>query len=117
MRANTNIDDFIIEEVPELPGFIDCAGIKSPGLSSAPAIGEYVMELLEKAGLTLTEKETFIDSLPHRVRVRELSPAQRAEVIAKNPLYGRVICRCETITEGESSTRCTLPFLPVPLTG
>ena len=117
VRANTNIDDFIIEEVPELPGFIDCAGIKSPGLSSAPAIGEYVMELLGKVGLPLTEKETFIDSLPHRVRVRELSPAQRAEVIAKNPLYGRVICRCETITEGEIVDALHSPIPPCSIDG
>lgn len=117
VRANTNIDDFIIEEVPELPGFIDCAGIKSPGLSSAPAIGEYVMELLGKAGLPLTERETFIDSLPHRVRVRELSPAQRAEVIAKNPLYGRVICRCETITEGEIVDALHSPIPPCSIDG
>ena len=100
-----------------MPGFIDCAGIKSPGLSSAPAIGEYVMELLHKTGLSLTEKENPVDTLPKKVHIRELSPQERAAAIEKNPLYGRVICRCETITEGEIVDALHAPIPPVSIDG
>ena len=117
VRANTDIDDFIIEEVDGMPGFIDCAGIKSPGLSSTPAIGEYVMELLQKTGLSLTEKENPVDTLPKKVHIRELSPQDRAAAIEKNPLYGRVICRCETITEGEIVDALHAPIPPVSIDG
>ena len=81
-------------------GFIDAAGIESPGLSSAPAIGQYVRELL--AGLTeLKEKERFIETRKGIVRFAECSREAQQELIRQNPAYGKIICRCETITEGE----------------
>ena len=76
------------------------AGIESPGLSSAPAIGQYVRELL--AGLTeLKEKERFIETRKGFVRFAECSREAQQELIRQNPAYGKIICRCETITEGE----------------
>ena len=89
--------DFILQEKD---GFVDAAGICSPGLSAAPAIAEYLVELLKNAGLPLEEKPDFFCQR-RRVRFKELSPAQRAELVQENPAYGRVICRCETVTEGE----------------
>ena len=100
IRANTDQHDFIIGASPNHPGFIDLAGIKSPGLSSAPAIGKKAAELVGAAGLPLEEKPDFLDER-HVVRFRHLSPEEKNALISKDPRYGRVICRCETITEGE----------------
>ena len=100
LRAVSSRDDFILEESATAPGFIDLAGIKSPGLSSAPAIGLYALRLLEKAGLTLDAKAEFVDER-HHTRFKELDAQAKNELIQRDPRFGRVICRCETITEGE----------------
>ena len=100
IRANTDRSDFIIGWSGQFPGFLDLAGIRSPGLTSAPAIGKLAAELLGEAGLPLTEQPEFVDER-HMVRFRLASPEEKAALIAGNPAYGRVICRCETITEGE----------------
>lgn len=98
VRANSNQGDFIISFAKK--GFLDIAGIKSPGLTAAPAIGEYAAELLKEDGLLLTPKKHYDD---HRkvIRFKELSPEEKNRLIQENPLYGRIICRCETVTEGE----------------
>lgn len=98
VRATGDTGDFIIDWAA--PGFLDLAGICSPGLSAAPAIGEYAAELLERDGLTLEKKDGFICER-RRVRFKELSPDERAALVEREPAYGRVICRCETVTEGE----------------
>ncbi len=98
MRANSDKDDFIIDVAA--PRFIDLAGIKSPGLSAAPAIADEAVKLLDSEGLKLIEKEKYITERK-RVIFKELSAEEKADVIKENPLYGRIICRCETITEGE----------------
>ncbi len=98
MRANTDKDDFIIKTVTH--GFIDLAGIKSPGLSSAPAIADEAVKLLGNDGLTLCEKENYTDSRTHIV-FKEQNDEEKARLIKENPLFGRIICRCESITEQE----------------
>ena len=98
VRANTDQSDFIIGETA--PGFITLGGIKSPGLSSAPAIAEDALALVAGAGVTLEKKESFVHTRTKK-RFNEMTPQQKAEAIRENPLYGRVICRCETVTEGE----------------
>lgn len=115
VRANTNIDDFQIRWLE--PGFLDVAGIKSPGLSSAPAIGEYVAELLMEQGLHLLRKEQFQEELPETVHFKELSPEEKSQAVQKNPLYGRIICRCETVTEGEMVDALHSPIPPVSIDG
>ena len=80
--------------------FVNAAGIKSPGLSAAPAIAEEVAEMLLKAGVPNGVRENYIPARKH-IRFKELSDEQKAEIIKARPDYGRVICRCETITEGE----------------
>ena len=100
MRSETNIDDFIIQEAEGAPNFFDVAGIKSPGLSAAPAIALYVISLLREKGLGLDKKNSF-NPVVKRKLFNELPDAEQAALIKKNPLYGRVICRCETITEGD----------------
>ena len=114
MRANTDNEDFIIRFVRE--GFLSLAGIKSPGLASAPAIAEYVCELLEKDGLSLTKKENAVDTRK-RIRFKELSAQEKNRVIKENPAYGRVICRCETITEGEIAETFSHPIPPTTIDG
>lgn len=98
IRANSTINDFIIEFAAE--HFLDLAGIKSPGLSAAPAIAKMAEEMLIENGLEAVEKEKFIDKRTHIV-FKHLSAPVKNHVIYQNPAYGRVICRCETITEGE----------------
>lgn len=102
IRAATQIDDFIIEASPENPSFINLAGIKSPGLSSAPAIALLARDLLSDAGLELKEKENggFVDRR-QRKRFRYMNAEEKEEIIRENPAYSQVVCRCETVTEGE----------------
>ena len=100
VRANTEFDEFLIAESKSVKGFLNLAGIKSPGLTAAPAIGKYACGLLNGMGLDLVEKAEF-DNTREIVRFRELSAEEKEELIKKDPRYGRVICRCETITEGE----------------
>ena len=99
LRAAGNTGDFITEMTK--PHFLNLAGIESPGLTSAPAIAEYVVELLGKDGLALEKNEKFD---PHRAPThlfRELSAEKKNEMIKKDPRYGKIVCRCEQITEGE----------------
>ena len=114
VRASTGAKDFIIEL--SAPHFLDLAGICSPGLSAAPAIGEYAVELLGQAGLALERKEDFQASRK-RVRFREMSPEEKAKLVAEHPAYGRVICRCETVTEGEILDALAGPIPPRSVDG
>ena len=114
VRATTDRGDFIIEEAA--PGFIDLAGICSPGLTAAPAIAEYAAELLRKAGLALKKKDDFVCKR-RRVRFKELSGAERAALVEKEPAYGRVVCRCETVTEGEILACLRTPIPPRSVDG
>lgn len=100
LRAHCDKDDFIIEPSEKNADFINVAGIESPGLSSAPAIAKYAAEIIcKKSGAE--EKADFIPGRKAPVRFRHMSNEERKALIEKNPAYGRIICRCETITEGE----------------
>ena len=96
--------------------FLDLAGIKSPGLSSAPAIGEEAVKLLSENGLALTPKANPVTTRKC-VRFKSLSEDEKREAVRRNPLYGRVICRCETITEGEIVDAIHSPIPPCSLDG
>ena len=93
-------EDFIIKEVPDAPGFIDVAGIESPGLTCAPAIGVYVADIVKKL-LSLAEKENFIAERRGIPSMALASGQERQRLILENPAYANVICRCEMVTEGE----------------
>lgn len=99
-RAEASTGDFIIGAVEGVPGFYEMAGIKSPGLTSAPAIAVDMVSMLEEGGLSLKQKSNFN---PYRmvVHLDYLSLEERARLINANPLYGRIICRCENVSEGE----------------
>lgn len=100
LRANPDTGDFIVEENYEVKGFIDVAGMKSPGLSSAPAIAIDVINILKVAGCKLEEKLKF-KGKREQIHFMDLSADEKAQLINKNPAYGRIVCRCEGITEGE----------------
>lgn len=100
LRAHLETDDFEIGEAPDADGFINVAGIESPGLSSAPAIGEWVAELLAKK--LSAEPNSSFDPIRRGIpKFREMDNEERSRYIAQNPAYGRVICRCEIVTEAE----------------
>jgi glycerol-3-phosphate dehydrogenase len=82
-------------------GFINVAGIQSPGLTAAPAIAEYVRDLLCDLGLVLEEKENFKPYVPGPSRFANLSLEEQKRLIEENPLFGKVVCRCELVTEAE----------------
>lgn len=98
LRAREARHEFYIQE--SAPGFVDCAGIESPGLSSAPAIAEMVAQLVEGI-LPLPENTHFDPCRRGLLDPRKLAMQERAALIRENPAYGNVICRCESITEGE----------------
>lgn len=101
LRAHLECDDFIVERCPANANVINLIGIESPGLSAAPALAKYVKELFLSIAGSQTEKAGFNPIRREPVRFREMNDEQRKEIISKNSAYGRVICRCETITEGE----------------
>lgn len=100
-RAHPATDDFIIGSSAVNEKFINAAGIESPGLTSAPAIAEMVDGIINELSGGFAEKADFNPVRPEPVRFRHLSTEERAKLIEKNKAYGRIVCRCETITEGE----------------
>lgn len=100
LRAHGDKGDFIIGEVKDAPLFYDLAGIESPGLSSAPAIGKMTKEWAKKA-LGLGEKTDCTETRRAVPHFSDMDPGRRQELIAEDPLYGQIVCRCETVTEGE----------------
>lgn len=100
LRAAEDGHDFIIGEPEDAPMFFDCAGIESPGLTSAPAIGEMIAELV-KEKLKLRKKGSFITARKGILNPNTLSIEERNELIRKEPAYGNIVCRCESVSEGE----------------
>lgn len=99
LRSTGSTGDFIITS-PE-SGFINVAGIESPGLSASPAIAEYVVDMIKEQGAELEQKENFNPIRKPMHYFRNASLEEKNEIIATNPSFGRIICRCETISEGE----------------
>lgn len=101
LRAQSTTGDFIIEESKEARGFINVAGIKSPGLSASPAIAEYIVKLLKDINGGFEINKDFNPIRKRMIRFEKLSDEEKAELIKKDPRYGKIICRCENITEAE----------------
>jgi len=99
LRSVGSTGDFIIN-VPK-PHFVNASGIESPGLSSSPAIAEYVAQLLKEDGLVLEAKADFVTERKPAHWFRELDIEGKNAVIKEHPEYAHVICRCETVSEGE----------------
>ncbi|NLG02867.1 MAG: NAD(P)/FAD-dependent oxidoreductase [Clostridia bacterium] len=100
LRAHESGGDFILEESKEASRFFEVAGISSPGLSAAPAIGEYIAALVRDS-LGLEPKQDFRETRKGIFHMATASLSKQQEQIKKDAAYGRVICRCEMVTEGE----------------
>lgn len=112
VRPTTQFKDFVIDISPACPAMVNLAGICSPGLSAAAAICEEAVRLLGEAGLKLTKKRRFYDHRPPVICFAELSEPEKRELTARRPEYGRIVCRCETVTEGEIIDAIRRPIMP-----
>ncbi|MBT9153500.1 MAG: L-2-hydroxyglutarate oxidase LhgO [Firmicutes bacterium] len=101
LRAVAAHDDFIIGPSSVVRGLVHAGGIQSPGLTAAPAIAEAVVEILRDLGLSLTSNPRFVPIRQPRLSFKEQNTTARQQSFRLNPLYGRIVCRCETVTEAE----------------
>ena len=109
LRAHEDSGDFIVGEVEDAPGFFNATGIESPGLSSSLSIGEMVARMVADR-LGIEKKENPILERKAAPRPKEMSIDERNELIKSNPSYGRIVCRCEEISEGEIIYAITRPL-------
>ncbi len=116
VRAVTTEEDFIIRPAAASARLLYVSGIKSPGLSAAPAIADYALEQLRAMGVELRRKAHW-DGRRTQIRFCRLSPEEKAALVEKDPRYGRVICRCETVTEGEIVAAIHSPIPPCSIDG
>lgn len=116
VRAALDLDDFVVQEAEGAPGFIDLAGIKSPGLTAAPAIAKMTVSLLRKCGFKAAPKSKW-SVFPRPAHFREMSLDEKRQLLEREPSYGRVICRCETVTEGEIERALRSPIPPRSIDG
>ncbi len=100
VRPTISKHDFFIHESEINPGFIELAGIESPGLASAPALSEYVLTMLKKH-FTFQEKSIYTDEIRPYITMKTLPLEEKKALIESNPRYGRIICRCEQVSEQE----------------
>jgi glycerol-3-phosphate dehydrogenase len=101
LRPTMAGDDFLVALSREAPHLVHVAGIQSPGLTAAPAIAELVENLLREDGLSLREKDGWPKPIHHGECTRDRPPAEVARLIARDPAYGHIVCRCEAVTEAE----------------
>ena len=109
LRAHQTGHEFLIGELPDCKGFIDCAGIESPGLTSSPAIGRMVANILKDL-MKLSPNLSFNGKRKGVLNPDTLSEEERSKLIKEKPAYGHIICRCEMITEGEIIDAITRPL-------
>lgn len=100
LRATGDTGDFILGEPGDAPLFFNCCAIESPGLTSSPAIATWTAEqVAERLGL---EPNPDFDPIRKAIpKFREMTAAEREAAIAADPDFGKVVCRCETVTEAE----------------
>lgn len=100
LRAHEDHRDFILGECDDCPDFFDAAGIESPGLSASPAIGEYMSELIS-SHYRFAKKDSWDPVSKGVLDPKQLTMEERNELIRRNPAYGNIVCRCESVSEGE----------------
>lgn len=101
LRAVSDTEDFIIGPAKGVKGFINVAGIQSPGLTAAPAIAVMVADLVRQEGITLEPKLDFEPSIPHPIHFADLPTEEQMRLVEEDPRYARIVCRCEGISERE----------------
>lgn len=109
LRAHGDRGDFVLGEPSDAPGFFNAAGIESPGLTAAPALGVWLAgQIADRLGAVT--RSDFRRGSRHWPQFRSMSLEERAAAIACDPAYGRIVCRCETVSEAEirASIRCRI---------
>lgn len=109
LRARTDKDDFILGESKDVPNFINAAGIESPGLTCSPLIGIIIGNIVKKK----LNPELNVEFNPIRKGIthfNSLSIEEKEKLIKENHLYGRIVCRCESVTEAEIVDAITRPL-------
>ncbi len=101
VRSSEKNGDFIIEVSKKVEGLVNVAAIDSPGLTSCVAIAEYVTEILKNIGVTLNAKENWVGNRADTEAFNHMTDDEKDAFIKQNPAYGKIVCRCESITEGE----------------
>ena len=101
VRSSEKSGDFIIQPSAKMNGLVHAAAIDSPGLTCCVAIAKYLVDLLAKDGLALEEKTDWDGTRPNTRAFREMSDEDKDAYIKANPDYGKIVCRCETVSEGE----------------
>jgi glycerol-3-phosphate dehydrogenase len=109
LRSHNVTGDFVIGEREDVKGFYNALGVESPGLTSAPAIAlDLATQIAQKYGFD--KKANFISKREGIKHFATMSDEERAEAIKNNPLYGKVVCRCEVVTEAEIVDSITRPL-------
>ncbi len=101
LRPNRNPEGLNIDTYDDVKHYVNLSGVRSTGLTNSVSCATYVASLLKEMGLKMEWNENFISKRKGIVRFKELSKEEQHELIKKNPLYGNIVCRCETITEGQ----------------
>ena len=101
VRSSEKNGDFIIKISDKAENFLNIAAIDSPGLTCSVSIADYAVEILKENGLVLNGKADFNPNRPDPHAFRKMSDEQKDDFIKQNPAYGRIVCRCEGVSEGE----------------
>ena len=101
LRPNRNPEGLHVDTWEDLDGYVNLSGVRSTGLTLSVSMGKYVVERIRQTGRALTLKDNLIRTREGIPRFRELGEQEREALVAADPRYGQIICRCETITEGE----------------
>lgn len=101
LRPNRVPEGLHVDVYDDLYGYVNLSGVRSTGLTLSAAMGKYVLQCLGDMGLLLEFKKDFVKTRKGIFRFHELCFEEKEAAISKNPLYGNVVCRCETVTEGE----------------
>lgn len=120
IRATPSNHDFTLAPSKVCPGIIHAVGVESPGLASSPAVAEYLVQLLAEDGLVLRERPDYIPTRRREGNPKlfvEMTDEERGAAVLADPAYGRIICRCETVTEGDllNAMRSPLPALDLDM--
>lgn len=113
VRPTPNIYDFYLKNSEQVPGVVHAVGIESPGFAASPATAEYIVSLLDDAGFSPEPKEDYIPTRRrdgNHPQWNKMTDEEKAEACRRDPRYGRIICRCETVTEGDIADMLASPI-------
>ena len=120
VRPTPNIYDFHIAPSGQLQGVIHAVGVESPGFAASPAIAEYIVDLLEEDGMVLEDDPGYIPTRRpdgNHIQFNRMSEEEKAEICRRDPSYCKIVCRCETVTEGDllDAIRAPIPAVTIDM--